>query len=138
MLSGQFAWEGAVAIVTKDFEGCVSSHRYPVLRGSEGELNTKFLWAFLSTRDGDFILNENSRGSAGRNRPLNIGSLLKEKIPIPSMKLQRRIANHVDLEIKLFQEILQSEKIMEEHKQALVSSAVTGKIDVRSYKDLAA
>jgi type I restriction enzyme S subunit len=76
IISGQFAWEGAVALAGKEETGCVVSHRYPVLRGKSGITRTEYLLALFSTKHGDFLLNENSRGAAGRNRPLNIKSLL--------------------------------------------------------------
>jgi len=86
IISGQFAWEGAVALAGKTETGCVVSHRYPVLRGASGVALTEYLFALLSTKHGDFLLNENSRGAAGRNRPLNVGSLLKEKIWLPDLQ----------------------------------------------------
>src|SRR5450631_3307302 len=33
VLSGQFAWEGAIALASSHDTGCVASHRYPILRG---------------------------------------------------------------------------------------------------------
>ncbi len=69
IISGQFAWEGAVALAGKEDTGCVVSHRYPVLRGKPGVVLTEYLLALLSTKHGDFLLNENSRGAAGRKIP---------------------------------------------------------------------
>ncbi len=83
ILSGQFAWEGAVALTSEREAGCVASHRYPILRGKPNLMETAYLFAFFTSRTGDFLLNENSRGAAGRNRPLNVGTLLKESIPNP-------------------------------------------------------
>jgi type I restriction enzyme S subunit len=71
IISGQFAWEGSVAIASELENGCVVSHRYPILRGKANILETEYLLALLMTSFGDFLLNESSRGAAGRNRPLN-------------------------------------------------------------------
>lgn len=129
VISGQFAWEGAVALAGPDETGCVVSHRYPVLRGNNG-LDTTFLWAFFTTHEGDFILNQHSNGAAGRNRPLNINTLLKEKVPVPLEGLQTPVLKIVQKEIALREEVKRIEKLLREHRISLINSLVTGKIDV--------
>ena len=131
IISGQFAWEGAVALAEKEDAGCVVSHRYPVLRGKSGVAVTEYLLALLSTKHGDFLLNENSRGAAGRNRPLNINSLLKETIPLPDLQTQERVAHAVHRRSRLFRDISKQIELLNERRAALISAVVTGKIDVR-------
>jgi type I restriction enzyme, S subunit len=136
VISGQFAWEGAVALAGKEDTGCVVSHRYPVLRGKPGTALTEYLLALLSTKHGDFLLNENSRGAAGRNRPLNITSLLKEKIPVPDLRTQAKIAQAVHWRNNLFKEISKQIELLKERRNALISAAVTGQIDVRQFAEM--
>lgn len=131
IISGQFAWEGAVALADMEDTGCVVSHRYPVIRGKAGVALTEYLLGLLCTKHGDFLLNENSRGAAGRNRPLNISSLMKEKIPVPSMEIQESVARAVHARKALFKEIAKAIALLQERRSALISAAVTGKIDVR-------
>ena len=131
ILSGQFAWEGAIAIAGAGEEGCVVSHRYPILRGIPSLALTEFLFALLSTKHGDFLLNEHSRGAAGRNRPLNINSLLKEKIPIPKLQAQSPVAEMFYRRSELLGAIAQQTSLLQERRSALISAAVTGQIDVR-------
>jgi type I restriction enzyme S subunit len=131
ILSGQFAWEGAIAIAKKSENNCIVSHRYPILRGKAGEINTEYLWAYLTTKTGDFLLNECSVGSAGRNRPLNIGTLLKEKIPVPIMSVQLEVAKIVKAEQILKVSVDKVITLLQERRSALIGAAVTGKIDVR-------
>jgi restriction endonuclease S subunit len=47
ILSGQFAWEGAVAIATNQHDKCVVSHRFPIIHGRKGEALTEYLFAFF-------------------------------------------------------------------------------------------
>lgn len=129
ILSGQFAWEGAVALATAEEEGCVVSHRYPVYRGRPG-INTSYLLGLLRSSYGDFVLNEASRGSAGRNRPLNVRRLGKEKIPAPGSELQKAVAQAVDFERRLKGKTEQSVARLEEFRAALITAAVTGQIDI--------
>lgn len=133
IISGQFAWEGAVAMAGKEDTGCVVSHRYPVLRGVPGIALTEYLFGLLCTDHGDFLLNENSRGAAGRNRPLNIRYLMKEKIPVPSMQIQEAVARAIHSRAALFQEISNTIDLLQERRTALISAAVTGQIDVRQH-----
>ena len=91
VISGQFAWEGAVSLATTAECGCVASHRYPILRGKRNLLDSGFLLAFFQTDWGQVLLDHHSRGAAGRNRPLNPGTLLKEKISLPPLRSQLRI-----------------------------------------------
>jgi len=132
ILSGQFAWEGAVALASEEEEGCVVSHRYPVLRGKPGLMNTAYLWAFFTTKYGHFILDDHSRGAAGRNRPLNINTLSKEVIPVPPLVEQEEVAEHVYFERRFKKVVSRSTELLQEYRAALISAVVTGKIDVRS------
>jgi type I restriction enzyme S subunit len=131
VLSGQFAWEGAVALAGEEDIGCVATHRYPILRGKPEFLDTAYLWAFFTIRMGDFLLNEHSRGAAGRNRPLNMSSLLKEKIPVPPMQAQLKVVRHVYFEIQFKKTVSESSRLLAEYRTTLISATVIGKIDVR-------
>lgn len=133
IFSGQFAWEGAVAIAQLEHDGCVVSHRYPVIKGKENIALTEYLLALFQTSHGDFLLNENSRGAAGRNRPLNISLLLKEKIPIIDMQSQLKIKRLIESKEQFLKKSAQEILLLKEHRASLISAAVTGKIDVGNF-----
>jgi type I restriction enzyme, S subunit len=131
VFSGQFAWEGAIGFVTDEEDGCVVSHRYPVYRAVEG-VESAYLYAFFRTAHGAFVMDNCSRGAAGRNKPLNTWTIEREQILIPSEKTQKAIARLVALEA-------QARKLTREYvgkalelRSALITAAVTGKIDVQS------
>ena len=133
IFSGQFAWEGAVAISSKSEEGCIASHRYPLARAMDQDfLRLAYLWAFFQTKYGDMLLNIHSHGAAGRNRPLNIARLLGESVPIPSFDEQKKIE-------KLFLQLQEARKLavnysvkLQEYKNSMIASVVTGQVDVRN------
>ena len=131
IISGQFAWEGAVAMAGAEEDMCVVSHRYPVLRGISSRAMTEYLLAFLCTEYGTFILNEHSHGAAGRNKPLNINSLLKEKIPIPDIVSQMNVVKAVRQRRLILEHIARLNLILKERRTAIITQAVTGQIDVR-------
>lgn len=131
IFSGQFAWEGAVAMANNEHNGCVVSHRYPVIRGKSGIALTEYLLALFLTSHGDFLLNENSRGAAGRNKPLNMNLLLKEKIPIINMPSQIKIRNLISLKENFLKKSSMQIEFLREHQATLIEAAVSGKIDLR-------
>lgn len=127
LLSGQFSWEGSVSIVQKEHNNCISSHRFHILNGHENKILNEYLWSYFISQEGHWMLNINSFGSGGRNRPLNIMRLLNEKIPVPNIKTQEKIRDFVfeyDFYKKYEEERI---KLLKEYKQSLISEVVTGK-----------
>lgn len=133
ILSGQFAWEGAVALVGINDDGCIASHRYPVLACDLNNIVPEYLFSLFTISEGHLLLDYHSRGAAGRNRPLNPRFLIKEKIPVPEISLQEELIEFVRKENELKTLINREIALVEEYKTALIAEAVTGKIDVRDY-----
>ncbi len=130
IISGQFAWEGAVAMLEESERGCVASHRYPLVRSASDDLRLEYLWAFFQTHYGDMVLNLHSHGAAGRNRPLNFGELLDEYVPVPSLDRQEKIVDLVQ-KLSLVRRSAKAFKDrMVELRTRLVSDAVTGAVEV--------
>ena len=135
VLSGQFAWEGAIAISGKEDKGCIASHRYPILQGKPDIVQVEYLWSFFRTKLGDLILNLHSRGAAGRNRPLNARTLLKEKLPIPPIEDQLIISDLVRLEKDINQQVKSMTLYLKEFQSNLVADVVTGQLSVLDAKE---
>ena len=132
ILSGQFAWEGAIALAGEDADGCVVSHRYPVYVGTRGVL-TAYLYAYFRTVNGQFLLDNCSRGAAGRNRPLNTNILEREKIPLLPRHIQEEVARLVEQERAIKNVVTASIDLLREFRSALITAAVTGEIDVSTW-----
>jgi len=66
---------------------------------------------------------------------LNHGDFLGTRIPLPSIEEQTEIVNKLNAELSkinaLNTEVLKSIALLKEHRIALISAAVTGKVDVR-------
>ncbi len=131
VLSGQFAWEGAVALARTEETGCIASHRYPIVRGDGGVASSGYLLAFFRSSYGAMLLDHHSRGAAGRNRPLNTARLLKENIPVPSREAQARIEFVLEQEYAVAQSVKRLVGIIREYRARLGADIVTGKLDVR-------
>ena len=131
VISGQFAWEGAVAIASDADRGTIVSHRYPILRARPEAALIPYLWALLRSGYGELLLDVNSRGAAGRNRPLNARALGKEKIPVPPLEEQQRIAELVAAEADARRFVEREIAAVQKYRAQLVADIVTGQLDVR-------
>ena len=131
VVSGQFAWEGAIGLASASEAGCIASHRYPILRGKSGLLETGFLFALLQTDWGQLLLDHHSRGAAGRNRPLNAKTLMKENISLPAFRSQCRVARMLEREVAGRERLARLAERLSEYRTRLIADVVTGKLDVR-------
>ena len=77
------------------------------------------------------LLDHHSRGAAGRNRPLNIGKLLKERVPVPLYKVQLALNDLIESIAPVRSRIATDISLLGEYRTRLVADVVTGKLDVR-------
>jgi type I restriction enzyme S subunit len=131
VISGQFAWEGAVALASTAEENAIVSHRYYLLRGIKGQSTTPYLLALLRSDFGATLIDQHSRGGAGRNRPLNLQKLLKERVPVPPFEEQRALDKFVWSIAPIRAHIRFEISLLNEYRTRLIADVVTGKLDVR-------
>ncbi len=129
-----FAWEGAVAVVSPQEIGMIASHRFPTFRVSD-QVDLDYLLMVLQSDQGRCLMEINSPGAAGRNKTIRINQFLDEELPLPPPHAQRAIvAAFRDQEARLSvltHKTVQAIHLLKESRAALISAAVTGKIDVR-------
>jgi len=129
-----FAWEGAVAVATEAERGMVGSHRFPTFRGSE-EVDLDYLLMVFQTEHGRALMEVNSPGAAGRNKTLRVDQLLDELLPLPPVAEQRELVRRFRSDEGrlggLIGRLRDAIERLKELRTALISAAVTGKIDVR-------
>jgi type I restriction enzyme, S subunit len=131
VFSGQFAWEGAVSVARRKDHRCIASHRYPVFTSKSASVHTSYLEAFFQSSAGQLLMDVNSRGAAGRNRPLNTRLLLREMIPVPSINEQLAIeefGNHLQ---SIADVVGRQIALIREYRSRLIADIVAGRVDVR-------
>lgn len=131
MLSGQFAWEGAVYVTTANDEIAVASHRYYLLRPTQSRIPAEYIYAYLASEKGVLDMNRCSHGAAGRNKPLNIKELLNIEIPLPNNdgsidRIIKAVNSLMDFQLHITEKI----KVIEEMRAKLVFDVVTGNEDI--------
>lgn len=126
-----FAWEGAIAIASKDDESSLVSHRFPTFVVDDKIVSPEFLRHVIITPPFVFKLGLVSPGGAGRNRVMNKKDFLKIEIALPSLNEQRKIAkllNAMDREIELLRKQLDLLKLQ---KKGLMQKLLIGQVRVK-------
>jgi len=123
---------GQVAVVTPEHEGA-NCHALIIVSPVAKMLSGRFLAWLLNS---DYGLQSLKAIQTGALHPhLNCGNVKDVKVPLPPIGEQQRIAEFVDRTLGEFSRLIEKSQrsidLMREHRTALISAAVTGKIDVR-------
>ncbi len=92
-----FAWEGALAIATRDDGDGLVSHRFPTYIFNKEKYTPKYFRFVYPTARMKYLLGVISPGGAGRNRVLSKKDFLKLKITVPCLLEQEKIAEFLSL-----------------------------------------
>ncbi len=125
-----FAWEGAIAIVKKEDENGLVSHRFPIYNFHKDLAIYEFFQYIFIQKKFRFMLDLISPGGAGRNRVMSKKEFLKLKWKMPSVEEQEKIAEvltNADKEINLLKNELEE---LKEQKKGLMQKLLTGKVRV--------
>lgn len=126
-----FAWEHAIAKTTINEVGMIASHRFPMYKPLENELDLDYMLHFFKSKKGKELLGIASPGGAGRNKTLGQSEFLKLQIPVPPLSEQKKIAaflDKIDTEIALYEEKLTQ---LQNQKKGLMQQLLTGKVRVK-------
>jgi type I restriction enzyme S subunit len=126
-----FAWEGAIAIVSKSDEGALVSHRFPTFVFEYDEVIPEYFKHMILTKRFVRDLGLISPGGAGRNRVLSKKEFLKLRVRIPGIGEQRKIAlvlGKLDFEIDSLKNFHDA---LERQKKGLMQQLLTGRIRVK-------
>lgn len=122
---------GVTAVVPEELDGCNCIDLIIIRKPSIGD--EKFLCWYLAS---DVAVRQFSEGSGGAiQQHFNIGTAVDLVVVVPPTDEQREISLWLVSEVgKVDQLIMEAEKgieLLRERRSALISAAVTGKIDVR-------
>jgi len=111
-----------------------SADMYPMY-GHSGMTNSYLFWFFLSEQFSTFALLESDRVAMPK---INRESLGKLRIIRPSLSEQTEIVGYLEIETHRIDNLLEQAKqgvqLLQERRTALISAAVTGKIDLRHWQ----
>lgn len=97
IFSNVFAWEGAIAIATKDDHGRFGSHRFISCQVDRSKARAEYIKYYLTcSQEGIAQIQAASPGGAGRNRTLGLGKLGEITIPLPPLQEQCSILDKIE------------------------------------------
>ena len=125
-------YPGITAVVTDELEGANCASVIVIRRGN---YNSDWLCAAMNMWVGRQQVELTSYGAA--QKQFNVADAIEFIFPVPPMKEQNEIARFVAKTLARFNDLSEkSEKqisLLQERRTALISAAVTGKIDVRDW-----
>lgn len=125
---------GEVACV--DREDIALAQRVIKFRGKAGLLDNYFLKYFIMSTPFQSSLIKYATGSTALG--IKAERLVYLRQLVPPIEEQRAIVEYLDMELSKFDLLTQKARaaieLMQEHRTALISAAVTGKIDVRNFE----
>lgn len=126
---------GKVAVI-EQMENFHIQRSLGIFRTKKTKLNNYFLAYLFSSKGFQSLLWENVGFSAQPG--IYLGALSNFLIPVPSIEEQKNIIDFVKIQLDKFDNLinkaLNSVQLMQERRTALISAAVTGKIDVRNWQ----
>ena len=116
-----------------EIQGCANDGVLAFLNLDAG-VNSGYLYFYLASKT-EALRERMKQGSGQPN--LNTDLVGALPMPLPSMIEQQRIDEYLDLELSRLSEVARAAddliRLLQERRAALISAAVTGKIDVRNY-----
>lgn len=98
-------------------------------------VNADYLVLFLSSQPARAEIMSNARGSSDTMPKISHDQIRSWQIPLPPVTMQREIVSHVQKDLSRTDELSRRAasviELLKERRSALISAAVTGKIDVR-------
>lgn len=125
-----FAWEQAIAKTTINEKGMIASHRFPMYKPAQGELNLDYLVYFFNSPRGKYLLGLASPGGAGRNKTLGQHEFLKLRIPLPPYNEQCKIVEYLSTWDKAIALMEKSIIAKQQFKKGIMQKLLTGKFHI--------
>ena len=135
LIMARYATIGTVSYVDLDSEFLVSYSCVTIKPNTEKALGR---YLFFCLKSDSFVqgiqerINTNTQGNVG------IADLRKVKVALPKIEEQLRITEYLRVRVAKMGKVIESSEatidLLQERRTALISAAVTGKIDVRNWK----
>ena len=130
ILNITFAWEGAIAIVPREANRALTSHRFLTFTCRSDKAALEYVRHIIHTKHFIFKCGLASPGGAGRNRVLRKIDFLRIKVKLPEIEEQKAIGavlNICDEEILFLKNLLE---LIRYQKLGLMQQLLMGKIRI--------
>ena len=128
---------GNPCYVEIDFDNVVCGYHLTIIENNDIDVNSKFLFRFIQSDKVRCHFETESRGitrfSLGKSKIENLF------VNLPSYPEQTQIVEYLDEQTQKIDTTIEKEtqriELLKEYRQSLISEVVTGKIDVRGWKE---
>jgi type I restriction enzyme, S subunit len=126
-----FAWEGAIAIVGKDGDGALVSHRFPTYEFDTKKILPEYFRYVMLTKRFFYDLGLISPGGAGRNRVMSKKDFLKLRVKVPSIEEQGKIGQTLVTADEYINSLSKKLELLQQQKRGLMQRLLTGQVRVK-------
>ena len=127
---------GKLCIIDKDYVGSNLNSQIAYLRADKTQIDFRYLTYFLSSSYTQTKIISSIYGGALPQYPIQ--NIINLDVWYGSVEEQSMIADYLDKQVKVITYLIgkaeQAIQLMQERRTALISAAVTGKIDVRGWR----
>lgn len=128
VFSNVFAWEGGIAVAKEEDNDRYGSHRFISCVADKEKVLEEFLCFHFLSPKGLEDINGCSPGGAGRNKTLGLDKLMKIKVPVPDIELQREFLKLLKKTNDIKEHYKQTEKELNELIPSLLDKAFKGEL----------
>lgn len=123
-----FAWEHAVAITTEAEGDMIASHRFPMYRGANEDINIEYVTRFFLTNRGKYLLGLASPGGAGRNKTLGQKAFEELDVRIPQLEEQAKISKFLTVVDERILGLVKKKCLLEAYKKGAMQNLFSQQI----------
>jgi len=128
VFSNVFGWEGGIAVAKEEDNDRYGSHRFISCTANKEKAIAEFLCFHFLSPKGLEDINACSPGGAGRNKTLGLDKLMKIKVPVPSIELQKELVGLLEKTNAIKERHKQTEQELSELLPSLLDKAFKGEI----------
>ncbi|HLW07931.1 MAG TPA: N-6 DNA methylase [Marinilabiliaceae bacterium] len=119
-------WEGAIALITEEFDGLYLSSQYPTFKAKEG-VNIKYIAEYCKHPRVWQELLDKSKGIGARRNSISVDTFLSLKIPLPELEEQDKIVDALEKLSELKRKQSELNKSLELLTPAILETAFNSK-----------
>ncbi len=128
VFSNVFAWEGGIAVAKEEDNDRFGSHRFISCVANKDKAIEDFLCFHFLSQKGLEDINACSPGGAGRNKTLGLDKLMKIKVPVPKLELQKEFVALLEKVNTIKQHHTQTNQELTELMPSLLDKAFKGEM----------